>query len=164
MDDDIEMETIFGDGSQQQGGLLGALVGAGKRVLTGESIFMTVFQNRSTQKKKVAFGAPYPGEIIAINRVYSGVPLKVRFVVACLARFEPAAADHRQRRVLGKARIKRRSLAEPEHRAMTRRNLPRVLALAADSDCCLRRHCLSNRRVNYFSPWSRLKTGQSFFS
>jgi uncharacterized protein (AIM24 family) len=45
MDDNIEMETIFGDGSQQQSGFLGALVGAGKRLLTGESLFMTVFVN-----------------------------------------------------------------------------------------------------------------------
>lgn len=68
MDDGIEMETIFGDGSQQQqGGLLGALIGAGKRVLTGESLFMTVFQNRSPQRKKVAFGAPYPGKIVALH-------------------------------------------------------------------------------------------------
>ena len=65
MDDGIEMETIFGDGSQQQGGFMGALMGAGKRLLTGESLFMTVFLNRSSQKKKVAFGAPYPGKIIA---------------------------------------------------------------------------------------------------
>ena len=65
MDDGIEMETIFGDGSQQQGGFLGALMGAGKRLLTGESLFMTVFLNRSGQKKKVAFGAPYPGKIVA---------------------------------------------------------------------------------------------------
>ena len=67
MDDGIEMETIFGDGSQQQGGFLGALMGAGKRLLTGESLFMTVFLNRSGQKRKVAFGAPYPGKIIAIH-------------------------------------------------------------------------------------------------
>src|SRR6187431_1660135 len=67
MDDGIEMETIFGDGSQQQGGFMGALMGAGKRLLTGESLFMTVFYNRSGQKKKVAFGAPYPGKIIAIH-------------------------------------------------------------------------------------------------
>ena len=67
MDDGIEMETIFGDGSQQQSGLMGALVGAGKRLLTGESLFMTVFLNRSPQRKKVAFGAPYPGKIIAIR-------------------------------------------------------------------------------------------------
>jgi uncharacterized protein (TIGR00266 family) len=67
MDDGIEMETIFGDGSQQQSGFMGALMGAGKRLLTGESLFMTVFHNRSSQKKKVAFGAPYPGKIIAIH-------------------------------------------------------------------------------------------------
>src|SRR5215213_2609570 len=68
MDDGIEMETIFGDGSkQQQGGFIGALMGAGKRLLTGESLFMTVFLNRSGQKKRVAFGAPYPGKIVAIH-------------------------------------------------------------------------------------------------
>ena len=67
MDDGIEMETIFGDGSQQQGGFLGALVGAGKRLLTGESLFMTVFLNRASQRRKVAFGAPYPGKIIAVH-------------------------------------------------------------------------------------------------
>ena len=67
MDDGIEMETVFGDGSQQQTGIMGALMGAGKRLLTGESLFMTVFHNRSSQKKKVAFGAPYPGKIIAIH-------------------------------------------------------------------------------------------------
>jgi uncharacterized protein (TIGR00266 family) len=67
MDDGIEMETIFGDGSPQQGGFLGTLVGAGKRVLTGESLFMTVFFNRSGQKRKVAFGAPYPGKIVPIH-------------------------------------------------------------------------------------------------
>ncbi|OFV90779.1 MAG: TIGR00266 family protein [Acidobacteria bacterium RIFCSPLOWO2_12_FULL_65_11] len=67
MDDGIEMETIFGDGSPQQGGFLGALVGAGKRLLTGESLFMTVFLNTSGQKRKVAFGAPYPGKIVPIH-------------------------------------------------------------------------------------------------
>src|SRR5690349_20926424 len=67
MDDGIEMETIFGDGSGQQSGVLGALMGAGKRLLTGESLFMTVFHNVSSQKRKIAFGAPYPGKIIAIH-------------------------------------------------------------------------------------------------
>src|SRR4249919_3866658 len=67
MDDGVEMETIFGDGSAQQSGFMGALMGAGKRLLTGESLFMTVFLNRSGQKRKVAFGAPYPGKIIAIH-------------------------------------------------------------------------------------------------
>src|SRR6187399_1447488 len=67
MEDGIEMETIFGDGSQQQSGFMGALMGAGKRLLTGESLFMTVFLNRAAVKKRVAFGAPYPGKIIPIH-------------------------------------------------------------------------------------------------
>jgi uncharacterized protein (TIGR00266 family) len=67
MDDGIEMETIFGDGSQAQSGFLGALMGAGKRLLTGESLFMTVFLNRGSGKRKVAFGAPYPGRIVPIH-------------------------------------------------------------------------------------------------
>jgi uncharacterized protein (TIGR00266 family) len=67
MEDGIEMETIFGDGTASNSGFLGALMGAGKRLLTGESLFMTVFQNRGAGKKKVAFGAPYPGKIIPIN-------------------------------------------------------------------------------------------------
>src|SRR5262245_38947089 len=67
MEDGIQMETIFGDGSTQQRGFLDALMGAGKRLLTGESLFMTVFWNRGAAKKHVAFGAPYPGKIIAIR-------------------------------------------------------------------------------------------------
>ena len=67
MDDGIEMETIFGDGSQQNSGFMNALVSAGKRLLTGESLFMTVFQNQAAGKKRVAFGAPYPGKIIPVH-------------------------------------------------------------------------------------------------
>jgi uncharacterized protein (TIGR00266 family) len=67
MEDGIQMETIFGDGSNQNSGFLGSLLGAGKRLITGESLFMTVFQNRGMGKKKVAFGAPYPGKIIAVH-------------------------------------------------------------------------------------------------
>ena len=65
-DSAIEMDTIFGDGSAQssQGGFFDRLVGAGKRLLTGESLFMTVFSHRGHGKGKVAFGAPYPGNII----------------------------------------------------------------------------------------------------
>ena len=66
MDDGIEMETIFGDGSQETSGLIGSLVGAGKRLLTGESLFMTVFGNQGSNKRRVAFGAPYPGKIIPV--------------------------------------------------------------------------------------------------
>jgi len=63
----IEMNTIFGDGSVQSSGILGSLMSAGKRLLTGESLFMTVFLNKSAQKRKAAFGAPYPGKIIPIH-------------------------------------------------------------------------------------------------
>jgi uncharacterized protein (TIGR00266 family) len=67
MDDGIAMETVFGDGSQRSTGIMGALLGAGKRLLTGESLFMTVFQNQGTTKKRVAFGAPYPGKILPMH-------------------------------------------------------------------------------------------------
>jgi uncharacterized protein (TIGR00266 family) len=67
MEEGIQMETIFGDGSQQRSGFMGALMGAGKRLLTGESLFMTVFQNRGQGKQLVAFGAPYPGKIIPVH-------------------------------------------------------------------------------------------------
>jgi uncharacterized protein (TIGR00266 family) len=64
----INMETIFGDGSSQQSkGVVGALLGAGKRILTGESLFMTVFTNQGSGKQKVAFGAPYPGKILPMD-------------------------------------------------------------------------------------------------
>ena len=69
LEDGIQMQTIFGDGSQQsqQGGFMGALLGAGKRLLTGESLFMTVFSNQGQSKRKAAFAAPYPGKIIALH-------------------------------------------------------------------------------------------------
>ncbi|KMY58639.1 AIM24 family protein [Geobacillus sp. FSL K6-0789] len=67
MEDDIAMETVFGDGSSAGKGLLGRLVGAGKRLLTGESLFMTVFTNQGSGKRRVAFAAPYPGKIIPVD-------------------------------------------------------------------------------------------------
>jgi uncharacterized protein (TIGR00266 family) len=67
MQDGIAMETVFGDGSPQTGGFFGALVGAGKRLLTGESLFMTVFVNQASGKRTVAFGAPYPGKIVPLH-------------------------------------------------------------------------------------------------
>src|SRR6266850_6259038 len=64
----IQMETVFGDGSQQRsGGVMGALLGAGKRLLIGESLFMTVFTNQAAGKQHVAFAAPYPGKILAMD-------------------------------------------------------------------------------------------------
>lgn len=66
MQNGIEMDTVFGDGSQQ-GGLLGKLLGAGKRLLTGESLFTTVFHNEGGSKARVAFAAPYPGKIVPVH-------------------------------------------------------------------------------------------------
>ena len=67
MDSGIEMDTVFGDGSQQQGGFFGKLLGAGKRLITGESLFTTVYTNQGAGKKRVAFAAPYPGKIIPMD-------------------------------------------------------------------------------------------------
>ncbi len=67
MDNDIGMRTIFGDGAKQNEGFLGKVLGAGKRLLTGESLFMTLFSNGGQGKKKVSFASPYPGKIIPID-------------------------------------------------------------------------------------------------
>jgi uncharacterized protein (TIGR00266 family) len=67
MEDGIQMQTIFGDGSQQQSGFMGKLFSAGKRLLTGESLFMTAFTNIAYGKKKVSFASPYPGKIIPLD-------------------------------------------------------------------------------------------------
>ena len=67
MSDGIKMDTIFGDGSNQNEGVLGKLFSAGKRLLTGESLFMTIFSNIGIGKKKISFAAPYPGKIIPID-------------------------------------------------------------------------------------------------
>lgn len=68
MDDGVQMQTIFGDGSAQQPtGFLGKLISAGKRVITGESLFMTAFSNEGQGKKKVSFAAPYTGKIIPMD-------------------------------------------------------------------------------------------------
>ena len=85
LEDGIQMQTIFGDGSPQQGGFVGALLGAGKRLITGESLFMTVFQNQGAGKRKAAFAAPYPGKIIALHLAELGGELlaqKDSFLVA----------------------------------------------------------------------------------
>lgn len=67
MDNGISMQTIFGDGSNQNQGVMGKLFSAGKRLLTGESLFMTVFLNEYQGKRKVSFASPYPGKIIPID-------------------------------------------------------------------------------------------------
>ncbi len=68
MSDFIQMETIFGDGSEQSGtGLFDRMLGAGKRLITGEGLFSTIFTYKGNGKGRVAFAAPYPGKIIALN-------------------------------------------------------------------------------------------------
>lgn len=64
-DSEVEMSTVFGDGSEQESGIMGKLLGAGKRLITGESLFTTVFTHAGNKEKAhVAFGAPFPGTII----------------------------------------------------------------------------------------------------
>ena len=75
MDDGVQMQTIFGDGSQQQQGVLGKLFSAGKRLLTGESLFMTAFTNLAQGKKRVSFASPYPGKIIPLDLQQLGSPI-----------------------------------------------------------------------------------------
>jgi len=67
MDAGISMDTVFGDGSQNQSGLFGKLLGAGKRLITGESLFTTVYTNQGAGKLRVAFAAPYPGKILPMD-------------------------------------------------------------------------------------------------
>lgn len=87
MDNGIQMETIFGDGSQQQTGLFGKLLSAGKRVLTGESLFMTAFINQNYNKSKVSFASPYPGKIIPIDlRQFSGKLICQKNAFLCAAK------------------------------------------------------------------------------
>lgn len=73
MDDGLQMETIFGDGSTKGGsGLFNKLLSAGKRVLMGESLFMTAYTNMAQGKKRVTFASPYPGKIIPLNLLALG--------------------------------------------------------------------------------------------
>ena len=72
MDEGIEMQTIFGDGSQQTKGFLGKIMSAGKRLITGEGLFMTAFTNTGAGKKRVSFASPYPGKIIALDLLELG--------------------------------------------------------------------------------------------
>ena len=67
MENGIKMETIFGDGSQNDTGFMGKLLSAGKRLLTGESLFMTAYTNTIDRKGHVTFASPYPGKIIPMD-------------------------------------------------------------------------------------------------
>ncbi|MFD1030823.1 TIGR00266 family protein [Metaplanococcus flavidus] len=69
MEDGIVMDTIFGDGSESSNnsGMMGKLLGAGKRIITGESLFMTAFTNQASGKRTVSFASPYPGKIVPLD-------------------------------------------------------------------------------------------------
>ena len=88
MDAGIAMDTVFGDGSQNQsGGIFGKLLGAGKRLVTGESLFTTVYTNQSAGKARVAFAAPYPGKIIPMDlRQLGGTLICQKDAFLCAAR------------------------------------------------------------------------------
>jgi len=75
MEDGIRFEARMGDGSEADEGVLGKLLGAGKRMLAGESLFMTHFTNEASGKRRVAFAAPYPGKIIPVDLEKVGGPL-----------------------------------------------------------------------------------------
>jgi uncharacterized protein (TIGR00266 family) len=87
MDAGIGMDTVFGDGSQSQGGLFGKLLGAGKRLITGESLFTTVYTNQSATKLRVAFAAPYPGKILPMDlRQLGGMLICQKDAFLCAAK------------------------------------------------------------------------------
>lgn len=89
IEENIQMETIFGDGSVKnaQGGFMGKLLGAGKRLVTGESLFMTVFTNMGNGKKHATFAAPYPGKIIPMDlSVFGGKIVCQKDAFLCAAK------------------------------------------------------------------------------
>lgn len=87
MDQEIKMETLFGDGSGAQQGFFGKLMSAGKRLITGESLFITAFTNVGHGKKRVSFAAPYPGKIIPMDlRLLGGKIVCQKDAFLCAAR------------------------------------------------------------------------------
>jgi len=87
MDAGIGMDTVFGDGSNQTGGFFGKLLGAGKRLVTGESLFTTVYTNNASSKQRVSFGAPYPGKILPMDlRQLGGMLICQKDSFLCAAR------------------------------------------------------------------------------
>ena len=87
MDAGISMDTVFGDGSASTGGLFGKLLGAGKRLITGESLFTTVFTNQGHSKLRIAFAAPYPGKIIPMDlRQLGGMLICQKDAFLCAAK------------------------------------------------------------------------------
>ncbi|MCV2363406.1 TIGR00266 family protein [Paucibacter sp. DJ1R-11] len=87
MDAAINMDTVFGDGAANQGGFFGKLLGAGKRLITGESLFTTIYTNNGSSKQRVAFAAPYPGKILPMDlRQLGGTLICQKDAFLCAAR------------------------------------------------------------------------------
>lgn len=87
MEEGVSFDTRMGDGSNADQGVIGKLFSAGKRMMTGESVFMTHFSNSGNGKKRVAFAAPFPGAIVAVNLAEVGEELlcqKDSFLAAAL--------------------------------------------------------------------------------
>lgn len=104
MDDGIHMETIFGDGSSQSNGsgFMDKLFSAGKRVLTGESLFMTAFTNTSYEKKHVSFASPYTGKIIPLDLTrYSNRIICQKDSFLCAAKGVSIGIDFRKKLGVG---------------------------------------------------------------
>ena len=106
MDAGIAMDTVFGDGSgggaNGGGGLFDKLLGAGKRLITGESLFTTVYTNGASQKRKVAFAAPYPGKIMAMDlRSMGGTLICQKDAFLCAARGVSLGIHFQQKLAVG---------------------------------------------------------------
>ncbi|HSV82291.1 MAG TPA: TIGR00266 family protein [Ramlibacter sp.] len=102
MDAGVAMDTVFGDGSAQQGGFFGKLLGAGKRLVTGESLFTTVYTNQASTKLRVAFAAPYPGKILPMDlRQLGGTLLCQKDAFLCAARGVSLGIAFQQRLSVG---------------------------------------------------------------
>ncbi|WP_195971245.1 TIGR00266 family protein [Clostridium thermobutyricum] len=98
MDQNIQMETIFGDGSKKSGGLFGMLGGAAKRAISGEGLFMTSFTNGGPLKEKVAFASPYPGKIIPVDLIaYGGKIICQKDAFLCAARGVSVGIDFKRK-------------------------------------------------------------------
>lgn len=100
MDNSISMETIFGDGSNtnNNSGIWGMLGGAAKRVITGESLFMTAFTNTGVTKERVAFASPYPGKIIPMDlSIYGGKIICQKDAFLCAAKGVSVGIDFKRK-------------------------------------------------------------------
>lgn len=86
-DSDVKMQTIFGDGSGQDSGFFGKVLSAGKRLLTGESLFLTAYTHMGQGKKQVTFAAPYPGKVVAFDLLqYQGKVVCQKDAFLCAAK------------------------------------------------------------------------------